>query len=459
MIAPAIAELAAEGIAVTGPHSADTLFHAEARRAYDAAIAMYHDQALIPLKTLAFDRGVNVTLGLPFVRTSPDHGTAFAHRRHRQGASRQLHRRAAAGRTSSAAAARDGRAAAAGMSAHRPGREPRRPAAAGRGDPRAWGCRPRKSLGQNFILDLNLTRRIARAAGPLAGRTVVEVGPGPGGLTRALFLEGAERVIAVERDERCRPALEAIAAALSGPARRSTSAMRSRPTGERSPPARRQAGDRRQPALQHRHAAAGRLAREPSPGRPGTTRMVLMFQKEVAERIVAAPGTKAYGRLAVIAQWRTRPRLLFTLKPEAFTPPPVGGLGGGRVRADRAPGARRARVKTLGRVTAAAFGQRRKMLRQSLKASAPDPEALLAAAGIAPTLRGEALDACAISPGSPTCWSGWPAQVARRSKVREHACARKPARPGLARALQPLGREDGSAGRQGSASRSALTIT
>ena len=169
---------------------------------------MYHDQALIPIKTLAFDRGVNVTLGLPFVRTSPDHGTAFALAgtgRARPGSfiaalrlADELGRRRAASRALLAPMSRE------------------RAAASPDGLPplgeviRGLGLSARKSLGQNFILDLNLTRRIARAAGPLEGATVVEVGPGPGGLTRALFLEGAERVIAVERDERCRPALEAI---------------------------------------------------------------------------------------------------------------------------------------------------------------------------------------------------------------------------------------------------------
>ena len=155
---------------------------------------------------------------------------------------------------------------------------------------RDLGLSARKSLGQNFILDLNLTRRIARAAGPLEGRTVIEVGPGPGGLTRALFLEGAERVVAVERDERCRPALEAIAAALSGPPARCTTAMRWPPTGRALA-----AGSTTKPIiaanLPYNVATVlliGWLESEPWP--PWYARMVLMFQREVAERIVAAPG-------------------------------------------------------------------------------------------------------------------------------------------------------------------------
>ena len=247
----------------------------------------------------------------------------------------------------------------------------------------------KKSLGQNFILDLNLTRRIARAAGPLHGRSVIEVGPGPGGLTRALFLEGAERVVAIERDERCRPALEAIAArypgrltvefgdALHADWPRLAALAAPRPTIVAN--------------LPYNVATillVGWLESEPWP--PWYDRMVLMFQKEVAERIVAEQGTKAYGRLAVLAQWRTRPRLLFTLKPEAFTPPPSVASAVVEFTPIEQPNPA-CSVKTLGQVTGAAFGQRRKMLRQSLRSLLPEPEPLLDAAGIAPTLRGEAL--------------------------------------------------------------------
>ena len=254
---------------------------------------------------------------------------------------------------------------------------------------RSLGHTARKSLGQNFILDLNLTRRIARAAGPLEGRTVLEVGPGPGGLTRALFLEGAERVVAVERDERCRPALEAIAQrypgrldVLYGDAL-TACWLALLPTGASKPIV--------VANLPYNIATLlliGWLESNPWP--PWYLRLVLMFQREVAQRIVAAPGSKAYGRLAVIAQWRTRPRLLFNVNPEAFTPPPSVASALVELTPTDIPSPP-CRVATLGTVTAAAFGQRRKMLRQSLRALSSQPEALLAAAGIAPTLRAEAL--------------------------------------------------------------------
>lgn len=260
-----------------------------------------------------------------------------------------------------------------------------------------------KRLGQNFILDLNLTRRIARAAGnrgdaavgrdsearPLLGKSIVEIGPGPGGLTRALLLEGAAHVTAIERDPRCRPALDEIAAACDG---RLTIidgdalAMDWRALAATlpSPPA---------IVANLPYNIATQLLidwLEADPWPPWYSGMVLMFQKEVAERIVAEPDSKTYGRLAVIAQWRTRPKLLFTLPPTAFTPPPKveSAIVAFTPRAEPMPACD---VRILGRVTAAAFGQRRKMLRQSLKALTPDPEPLLAAAGIAGTLRGEVL--------------------------------------------------------------------
>ncbi len=256
---------------------------------------------------------------------------------------------------------------------------------------RSLGLSARKSLGQHFILDLNLTRRIARAAGPLEGRSVVEVGPGPGGLTRALLLEGAGRVVAVERDERCLPALRAIglrypgrldlqlADALSVDWRALTAG--SERTGKPLIVAN----------LPYNVATlllTGWLETEPWP--PWFQRMVLMFQREVAERIVAEPGTKAYGRLAVLAQWRTRARLLFTLKPEAFTPPPAVASALVELVPLERPSPE-CKAATLSRLTAAAFGQRRKMLRQSLRPLLADPEPLLAALGLASTLRGEAL--------------------------------------------------------------------
>jgi 16S rRNA (adenine1518-N6/adenine1519-N6)-dimethyltransferase len=247
----------------------------------------------------------------------------------------------------------------------------------------------KKSLGQNFILDLNLTRRIAREAAPLEGATVVEVGAGPGGLTRALLLEGAGHVIALERDDRCLPALEMIAARHPG---RLSIHMQD-------------ALDANWPKLVGgvtsdiviaanlpyniaTRLLIGWLETEPWP--PWWSRMVLMFQKEVADRIVAAPSTKAYGRLAVISQWRTNPRLIMTLGPEAFTPPPAVASAVVEFVPRNAPEPA-CSVRTLGRVTAAAFGQRRKMLRQSLKGLGVDAAALLAAAGISPELRAEQL--------------------------------------------------------------------
>lgn len=245
----------------------------------------------------------------------------------------------------------------------------------------------KKSLGQNFILDLNLTRRIARAGGPVTGRTVVEVGPGPGGLTRGLLLEGAARVVAVERDSRCLPALAEIAArypgqldvhagdaldadwpALIGPRAGKAVIAANLPYGAAT------------------LLLIGWLESEPWP--PWWDRMVLMFQKEVAERIVAEPGSSDYGRLSVIAQWRAEAHIALTLKPEAFTPPPKVSSAV-VVFTPRATPQPACSVKSLGRVTAAAFGQRRKMLRAALKTLVPNPEELLDAAGIAPDLRAE----------------------------------------------------------------------
>ncbi len=260
---------------------------------------------------------------------------------------------------------------------------------------RDHGVVAKKSLGQNFIFDLNLTRRIARAAGPLAGVTVVEVGPGPGGLTRGLLIEGAARVIAVEADERCRPALAQIAARYPGQLEVTIAdALKMDWQGLVGA-----APGQTVIAANLPYNIATRLLidwLETEPWPPWWSRMALMFQKEVAERIVAAPGSKAYGRLAVIAQWRSLPRIVLTLGPEAFTPPPkiASAVVTFIPRAVCSPACN---VLTLGRVTAAAFGQRRKMLRQSLKTLvstnpfAPDISSVLETLGLDPTRRAEEL--------------------------------------------------------------------
>jgi 16S rRNA (adenine1518-N6/adenine1519-N6)-dimethyltransferase len=249
---------------------------------------------------------------------------------------------------------------------------------------RLHGLSARKSLGQNFLLDLNLTGRIARAAGPLAGAAVVEVGPGPGGLTRALLNEGAARVIAIERDERCIAALDEIAALAPGRLDVvAADALRfDVASALRGEPARVVAN------LPYNIATAllvAWLTLEHWP--PWYDMLVLMFQREVAERIVAAPGSKSYGRLSVLAQWRTEPRILFDIAASAFVPPPnvTSSLVKLTPRANPAP----CDLAALERVTAAAFGQRRKMLRQSLRALGRDPHRLLAETGIAPTDRAE----------------------------------------------------------------------
>jgi 16S rRNA (adenine1518-N6/adenine1519-N6)-dimethyltransferase len=247
----------------------------------------------------------------------------------------------------------------------------------------------KKSLGQNFILDLNLTRRIARLAAPLENTTVLEIGPGPGGLTRALLLEGAKRVIAIERDARCLAALAEISAAY--PDRLTVHEGDALDTDWRALTADADGDVAIVANLPYNIATLlliGWLETEPWP--PWWNRMALMFQKEVAERIVAEPGSKAYGRLAVIAQWRTKARLALTLPPAAFTPPPK--VSSAVVVFEPRPNPEPAcSVTTLGRVTRSAFGQRRKMLRQSLKTLTPMPELLLREAGISPELRAEQL--------------------------------------------------------------------
>jgi 16S rRNA (adenine1518-N6/adenine1519-N6)-dimethyltransferase len=251
---------------------------------------------------------------------------------------------------------------------------------------RRHGISAAKALGQNFILDLNLTARVARAAGDLTDKSVIEVGPGPGGLTRALLAAGAGRVIAIERDERCLAALAEIErrypdrlTVISGDAL--TTDMASLADGPAAIVAN----------LPYNIATpllVGWLKSEPWP--PWYASMTLMFQREVAERIVAEHGSKIYGRLSVLAQWRTDAHILFDIDPRAFTPPPkvTSSLVHFTPRTAPMP----CDSWLLERVTTAAFGQRRKMLRQSLKTLGIDPARILQRAGIDETERAEDID-------------------------------------------------------------------
>ncbi|MCP8940263.1 16S rRNA (adenine(1518)-N(6)/adenine(1519)-N(6))-dimethyltransferase RsmA [Alsobacter sp. SYSU M60028] len=251
----------------------------------------------------------------------------------------------------------------------------------------AHGLQAKKSLGQNFLLDLNLTARIARASGPLDGVTAVEIGPGPGGLTRALLAMGARKVVAVERDERCLPALAEIAGhypgrleVISGDALEIDWSR----LGLEGPV-------RIVANLPYNIATVlltGWIEAEPWP--PIFESFTLMFQREVAERIVATPAQpKDYGRLAVLCGWRTSARILFDISPAAFTPPPkvTSSVVHLTPRADPLP----CRLRDLTEVAQAAFGQRRKMLRQSLKPLALDTAALIERAGLDPTARAETI--------------------------------------------------------------------
>ena len=242
----------------------------------------------------------------------------------------------------------------------------------------------RTSLGQNVLLDLNLTAKIARQAGDLTTHDILEIGPGPGGLTRGLLAEGARRVVAIEKDQRCLPALEEIAAAY--PDRLTVlnaDALTIDPLQHLTPPIRVAAN------LPYNIGTA-LLVRwlTPPTWPPYWDSLTLMFQREVAERIVATPGSKAYGRLAVLSQWRTDVRIVLSLPPEAFTPPPK--VSSAVVHLTALPEPRfPADPKTLEHVVAKAFNQRRKMLRAALKGLAPDIEDRLISAGIKPTDRAE----------------------------------------------------------------------
>lgn len=246
------------------------------------------------------------------------------------------------------------------------------------------GLVAKKQLGQNFLLDLNLTAKIARAAGDLTACDVLEVGPGPGGLTRGLLAEGARHVLAVEKDPRCLPALTEIAAAFPGRLEIvHGDALDVNAAALLTPPVRIVAN------LPY-NVGTELLVRWLTPAiwPPFWDSLTLMFQKEVAERIVAKPGSKSYGRLALLSQWRAEPRIVLTLPPEAFTPAPK--VHSAVVQfTRRAEPAFPADEAVLARVTAMAFNQRRKMLRSSLKALVPDIEARLVAAGIDPTARAE----------------------------------------------------------------------
>jgi 16S rRNA (adenine1518-N6/adenine1519-N6)-dimethyltransferase len=249
---------------------------------------------------------------------------------------------------------------------------------------RRHGLSAKKSLGQNFLLDLNLTTRIARAAEPLENVTVVEIGPGPGGLTRALLALGARRVVAIERDERALAALAEIAERYPGRLDVvSGDALETDIPALLGPERARIVAN-----LPYNIATAllvNWLTAEPWP--PWYDSMVLMFQREVAERIAARVGDKSYGRLGVLAGWRTEAKILFDVAPSAFVPPPK--VTSSVVRLTPRPVPLACDAAALQRVTEAAFGQRRKMLRQSLKSLGVDAIALLDAAGIEPTARAE----------------------------------------------------------------------
>jgi 16S rRNA (adenine1518-N6/adenine1519-N6)-dimethyltransferase len=250
---------------------------------------------------------------------------------------------------------------------------------------RTHGLFARRSLGQNFLFDLNLTSRIARAAGPLEGMTVIEVGPGPGGLTRAILAAGAVRVVAIERDQRCLPALAEIAAHYEGRLQiveADALAFDPRPVINDEP-------TRIIANLPYNVGTAlltGWLSTKAWP--PWWRSLTLMFQREVADRIVADErDTDNYGRLAVLCGWRTTARILFDVPPSAFVPPPkvTSSVVHLEPRSQPLP----CRVQALEAVTRAAFGQRRKMLRQSLRSLVKEPAGLIAAAGLDETVRAE----------------------------------------------------------------------
>ena len=257
------------------------------------------------------------------------------------------------------------------------------------------GLAARRSLGQNFLLDLNLTAKIARAAGALSDADVLEIGPGPGGLTRSLLAEGARRILAVETDRRCMPALSDIARACPGRLEVvHADALQFDPREHLSPPVKVAAN------LPY-NVGTQLLTRWLSPPEwpPFWQSLTLMFQREVAERIVAGPGSKSYGRLSILTGWRSEAQLVMDIPARAFTPRPK--VNSAVVHIEALPAPRfPADASSLGKVVASAFRHRRKMLRSSLKGLAPDVEDRLRMAGIRPTDRPETVDIerfCALS--------------------------------------------------------------
>ncbi|MCC5961676.1 MAG: 16S rRNA (adenine(1518)-N(6)/adenine(1519)-N(6))-dimethyltransferase RsmA [Rhodobacteraceae bacterium] len=252
---------------------------------------------------------------------------------------------------------------------------------------RTHDLRAKKAFGQNFLLDLNLTARIARAAGDLHDADILEIGPGPGGLTRGLLAEGARHVLAVEKDPRCLPALAEIARSYPGRLQViAGDALEVDPLAHLTPPVKVIAN------LPY-NVGTELLIRwmTPRDWPPFWDSLTLMFQREVAERITARPGSKAYGRLALMVQWRAEARIVLHLPPEAFTPPPKVSSAVvhiTRLEAPRFP----ADPKVLERLVAAGFNQRRKMLRAALRGQHKGIESLLEAAGIPPTARAEEIE-------------------------------------------------------------------
>ncbi|MEM7752711.1 MAG: 16S rRNA (adenine(1518)-N(6)/adenine(1519)-N(6))-dimethyltransferase RsmA [Pseudomonadota bacterium] len=248
------------------------------------------------------------------------------------------------------------------------------------------GLSARKSLGQNFLLDLNLTAKIARNAGDVTRADVLEIGPGPGGLTRGLLASGARRVVAVEKDSRCLPALAEIADAYPGRLEVvEADALEIEVMQYLTPPIKIAAN------LPY-NVGTALLTRwlDPPDWPPFWDSLTLMFQREVAERIVAKPGSKAYGRLSILAEWRSEAKIVMDLPPQAFTPPPKVSSAVVHLKARPEP-LYRADPRVLRDVVARAFQQRRKMMRASLKGFAGIEDALHAA-DIDPKSRAETID-------------------------------------------------------------------